>query len=1749
MSRYSGSVGRLSICVWTIVLCLLQSLAFATESMDLQRLKEQTRQEVRSLPMDSTTLHETLWRAGESFEKAGIFSQAVRYYKYLDSAWDKYPPGDSGRRRQLKEKIATLRTKQDVARLDAAASTADDSLVFYQKVYRPGQTLLCRLLLQRQGSVWLVLRPTGKEGTDNVQGEVLPVLYPSALAEEPLTLKLPKTPGDYVLSVYDGSGRFLTQGQFTILPEPEWGGKLKVETDGYPGLDGTPIRPGSEVTCLVHNAPEWVQGGGKNIWVGLYHAQDPQEGKRPINSWKISSKKQFTEFKTTIKEPGDYQLRVVREEGKERQLLLTTELKVGALRPVRQFDGAENDGPPLAFKARQKVQIANQGLELDRIGGMDPQCLIVPSWFAPSDLQHGLNHALVVNTDLKRGDGPKMELPDAGGTYDILYYEQRLALNKEATPVRLAQVRVEESVAAALFMPQRVFSPGANIRAAVRFGSNATNLRAYLLPQENLQLRADKAGYVSQKRFSLSLEAKSCPSGWCWLDMPVPLNPGTYLLALYDPKQLVAVQVVTVEDRPRQGAEVLVSQGAYLAGEPLRFKVFPPAEGMAFPGRVGLFQDEKEVKGANLYPQYMDYPLTLEAPKDPGEYELRFYLRKDAKKLQEQPVAQARVRFAGGADISPPDFKSMAPGISPEALAAFQGKGLLTGSSLAQFTLFNTVVTPDQELLLSYSIPRNLPACILMVPQGLQPQSLAQALKEAIKVHELNSAENVLTLRAPKSGDWDLCLYDTLQWAKAGTPGLITTLSFKVQGDGPERRLDSPPTALSQGDLVLRLHTGSREEPSKAERTLRLYPDGANIIRNPSAAIATVILERVIDGIFQAKLALQLEPGGYVLQLGDSPTTFPLRVVPNPNPPKKAAIGLMEKELIPLSLVTAEFSPASSWEKGWAWALAAKNASGEFQFVDPPRTVKKEQGNRVVRTALTLPRTQGEYRLCLWENVGSVDYANLPPTAVIQPLNVRLPQSYLQRHQPEVALRAYFATDDTLYAGMYTTGTYTASIDYDRSAWIGLLPASPPAPELSSEKIKKSALWSTALSGRDSGQWSFHTPEQPGDYQLVMYDGVKNGRLVLHRTISLREADLAMLNKAAEAEADAILQSLPGYEEDVDAIKKSIREEYENRLEVPQIRPVPVSPKMLQQLQGKVKEEASPPLSEEILALLAPKSACAATAGRDCEADIDLAIENMRKVNINFGDGVNVRQVVSELAVNMASDLVMGQEHVKQAKEYYDKTKKYYEQAMQLKAGVEKDGWQETVEGALWNSTQAMLNSCVTDGCLSKLGRKAIEHKLKGYNPRKMSKEEVEAWKKEYTRMVVLLDPDDLHALETQTAKFADLAGQLSVPDAGTKAKEMAKAAAINTMKSVTLSMVSKMPGWTAVKAYYETLNVLRGALIDKQTVDFMDAYRDKRDEGGTISQVNDILSAQQVSYITPALRKRIEDNPRGYLQYLSTANRALLKDGKPITLSPGEIDGVIMGYMEKWYQQEVQDKRKDKDYQEMKDAWYASDCQFEAYKAEVAKKDFFGTMSEFGGHLTSSLTGAMSGEKTFSSVTCARKALAFQNFLNLRGQIIQQMAGWQGGMDPACRLGSPQNKRLVDKLTCEAVLSPATYKAIMAANAEACGALPKPLPPAANPKFKELSKKGSRAIEVLLRVSGNTDVLRCLCNRHSVMGSSCSYHPELTKNSSPACDNPGAALHAGQLGLLSPESGNRPGQFGGLRRGQGRARIPPKGQ
>ncbi|SMD02246.1 hypothetical protein SAMN02746065_1223 [Desulfocicer vacuolatum DSM 3385] len=1682
---------------------------------DIQKYRQDLKQAVRTLPEASIVLHDKLFDTGQVFETVGVFSEARRAYQYLDLIWDKYPPTDNGRHQLLKKKIAALKKKQDTPLAGAFTLIKEDALGLYQEVYHPGQRLECRITRKQPGGVWLHLvpiTPSLDEQEKNRQ-TTLPVLYPTPALDNTLQVQLPDVPAEYMLNVYDSRGLFLTQKNISIQKPVGWAGKLKVETRGYPGLGGTAIAPGYEFNGVIHNSQAWLTGvKGKRPWVGLFRKETPDDSKKHITYWYINQKEEFTRVKYRIKEPGEYQLRIFSEDSKDQHLLLKVDLMVGNPQPVKLVKGFSTSGSFLVFDKKQRIEIAGSGLGLDVAQKPDFHCLVVPSWFAPKDIRHGLNHALSERHKFLGRPNLRVDLPQTGGSYDILYYPHWRSLKSQAPAKKLAVVQIKGKDYVKLVLPQTNYLPGANIRAGIHVGGDPGDLNAFLLPGEHLQVNTHKAKYVRNKRYAVSLNKNAYTDGSGWFDITAPLTPGHYFLTVYNRAQLCAALPLTIVAKEQAGALIQVAQGPYQTQMPFKYKVFQPVDGIPEYGIARFIKDEKEVLKQNLYKQYMDYPGSIKAPEEAGTYQILFFVKGD-----EQPKAQTSVTFFDKAKMVRPKTDPDASSISPEAVAAFGNKDRLEDSDFAQFNLFASRFVPGQEMLINYSIPQTLPACLVLLPKGPAPSSLARALKQALTVKKLDSHKDIITLTAPEPGSYRLYVYDTLQWTKAGPPSLITQMEFTVQ-DVYHTKIITPEPAFAKGNLVLTANTDPEPGFSRIFKDVYLYSEDINTVHNRPGSLAKARFKKIKENVFQAILSLDVEPGNYQLVMGGFKTAYPIRLTSPPTLSPKAEVHVTDSNIIPNGLTTIQLHPSSTWNDPLTWALAGEDDQGNIGFIHGPEIIKSTQG-RVIQTTLTAPTRPGEYHVCFWEGTGKEDFFDLPASAVRRTVNVRLDKRYLAVHQPEVELQAYFAQNKALYAGMHTTGRFTASIAYDPSAWIGILPKAVDLKNTDSAAARKAAIALINLGGKDRGTFSLRMPETPGRYQLCMYDNAKNGRLMLHRTIILDLPDMEHLEQVANEQADAFLEALPDYDEDIKAIEKIHQDQYEKNLEVPSLTPISVPPELLKQLEGRSDSAKRTILSQYILAIISPSSACAAgKEKKDCETDIDLALENMRKVNINFGDGVDLRRVVGELATKMATDLVMGQKHVAQAKAYYDKTQGYYDKAMKLKSNVEKNGWEEGVKGALWDSTQAMLKTCVTGDCLSRLGKKAIEHKLKSYNPLKMTPDQQAAWKKEYTRMVVLLDDNDLKELQKKTAKFADLAGQLSVPNPDAKALEMARAAAINTMKGATMAMVTKIPGWSAVKAYYETLNVLRGGLINAETVDFMDEYRKLRAEGGTISQVNDILSGRGANYLRTSLRNRIEANPKGYKEFLTPENRRLAIKGLPIKLDAQEIDDTVMGHLEKWYQKEKKDKGQDKFYKEMKDAWYNSKCKFDSYMTQVKGKSFFDTVKEGSSHLYDKASGLASGKQTYSSMTCARKALAFKSYLDLRAQVLQQMASWQG-KDGACQIGKIENQRLQDQLVCEALINPGSYKQIMAANAKACGALPKPLPPKSTPKVKELSKKATRAIEVLLKRSGNIKVLKCLCNRYSIMGSGCSYHPEPTKGRSPSCDNPGPPCMQGNWG------------------------------
>ncbi|MBU1344258.1 MAG: hypothetical protein KKE44_17920 [Proteobacteria bacterium] len=1712
MNTPKKSITILFVC-FMILVCGSSSPAQA----DIQQYRQDLKQSVKTLPEHSIVLQDKLLDAGQQFETVGIFSEARRVYQYLDLIWEKHPPADNTRHQLLKKKIASLKNKQDTPLAGALTLVEEDALGLYQDVFHPGQQLECRITQKKKGGVWLHLTPLdpSSDEKEKKRQDSLPILFPAPALDNNLQIQLPEVPAEYILNVYDSNGLFLTQKKITIQKPVEWAGKLKVETRGYPGLGSTALAPGAEFNGVVHNTQEWLAGvKGKRPWVGLFKKDAPDDSKKHITYWYIKQKTEFTRITYRIKEPGKYQLRIFSEDSSDRQLLLKVDLVVGDPQPVALVKEFSRSGSPLVFDKKQKIEIAGKGFGLDAAKNPDSYCLVVPSWFVPQDIRHGLNHALSMNKNFSGKSNLTMTLPETGGSYDILYYPHWRALKSQVSEKKLAVVQVKGNDTVKLVLPETSFLPGSNIRAGIHVGADASRLNAYILNRDYLQMTTYKAGYVRNKQSAVSLDATRYADGSGWFDITAPLIPGQYFLAVYNQSQLCAARPLSIVPKTQAGALIQVAQAPYQTKESFNFKTFPPAAGIPEYGFVRFMKDDKEVLKKNLYQQYMDYPVSVTAPKEAGTYQILFY-----NKGKDEPMAQTSVTFYEKADMPRPDADPDDSSISPEAIAAFGQKTLLEDADFAEFNLFADRFVPKQEILINYSLPETVTACLVLLPKGDAPASLAMALKQALTVKELDFHKDIITLTAPEPGSYVLYAYDTLQWTKAGPPSLITQMEFTVE-DVLHTTITTPESAFSKGNLVLTATTNPEPGFSQEFKTVYLYAEDINTIHNQPGSLAKAGFKKIKENVFQATLSVDVEPGNYQLLIDGLQTTYPIRLTAPLALSPNADIRVTDSDLIPNGLTTLELHPSSTWKNTLAWALAGKDSQGNIGFIHPPEVIKNSP-DRVIQTTFTAPVKPGEYRVCFWEGTGKEAFSTLPDSAAICIVNVRLDKEYQASHQPAVDLQAYFAQNKDLYAGMHTTGRFTASIAYDPSAWIGILPEAIILENTDSAVARDAALNRVDLRGKDSGDFSFLMPETPGRYQLCMYDSTKNGRLVLHRIITLAVPDMARLEQEENDAADAFLESLPDYDEDIKAIEKIHQDQYEQNLEVPTLKQISIPAELLKKLEGKNDSAKRAMISQYLLAMISPSPACAAgKEKRACEDDVDLALENMRKVNINFGDGVDLRNVVGQLATKTASDLLMGEKHIAQAKEYYDKTQGYYDKAMKLKINADENGWEDTVKGALWDSTKSMLQSCVTGDCLSKLGRKAIEHKLKGYNPLKMTPEEQAAWKQEYARMVVLLDDNDINALKKKTAKFADLAGQLSVPNADAKAIEMARSAAINTMKSATMAMVNKIPGWPAVKAYYETLNALRGALINSETVDFMDEYRKLRKEGGTISQVNDILSGRGANYLRTSLRSRIEANPKGYKEFLTPENRRLALRGKPINLDAKEIDKAIMSHLEKWYQKEQKDKSQDKFYEEMKDAWYNSKCNFESYMNQVKDKSFFDTVKEGSSHAYDKVSGLISGNQTYSSMPCARKALAFRSYLDLRAQVLEQMAGWQG-KNSACQLGKIENQQLQDQLVCEALTNPSFYKKTMAANAQACGALPKPLPPNSTPKIKELSQKAARAIEVLLKRSGNIDVLNCLCSRHTIMGSGCRYHPAPTKKSSPSCDNPGPPCIQGNWGCF----------------------------
>ena len=99
-------------CLWLCFVFLTGSPGFGTDQCrDLETDLEAGHS--NSAPGFSQASGYLVKKPVSSLRAAGIFSEARRCYQYLDFIWEKFPPTDPARHPALKQKIATLKKRQD----------------------------------------------------------------------------------------------------------------------------------------------------------------------------------------------------------------------------------------------------------------------------------------------------------------------------------------------------------------------------------------------------------------------------------------------------------------------------------------------------------------------------------------------------------------------------------------------------------------------------------------------------------------------------------------------------------------------------------------------------------------------------------------------------------------------------------------------------------------------------------------------------------------------------------------------------------------------------------------------------------------------------------------------------------------------------------------------------------------------------------------------------------------------------------------------------------------------------------------------------------------------------------------------------------------------------------------------------------------------------------------------------------------------------------------------------------------------------------------------------------------------------------------------------------------------------------------------------------------------------------------------------------------------------------------------------
>ncbi|MGE4293117.1 MAG: hypothetical protein AB7E32_13025, partial [Desulfovibrio sp.] len=477
-----------------------------------------------------------------------------------------------------------------------------------------------------------------------------------------------------------------------------------------------------------------------------------------------------------------------------------------------------------------------------------------------------------------------------------------------------------------------------------------------------------------------------------------------------------------------------------------------------------------------------------------------------------------------------------------------------------------------------------------------------------------------------------------------------------------------------------------------------------------------------------------------------------------------------------------------------------------------------------------------------------------------------------------------------------------------------------------------------------------------------------------------------------------------------------------------------------------------------------------AVADEGCGESLDKFIDQQRRIEATLGKTSNLSGAMKDLFWDVVGKSQFSKGFLENARKGLDLAGAGWDYG---KAGYDAYG-KDDAGGMALAMTQmtlkVMLDSCKTEADLKQFN--SLTRKLLASSLKKMSKEQ---------RKKVL---EQLSVALGRQKTYAEALGKALDYNPGTEGGQIAggeyKEALFTVTSGVVIAFFPQVGiAKSACKVAYEGLKATRDWVVDTNVADLYKAYREEVGGGGTGSRE---FYNMRSMHDSPARLKTIS--------LMRAMGIGYDKDGKELPIKDSDVDRFLEAKFKKWYEIEQEGEKRADAYSKIKDDYLTADASCKSgLRDRLWPKGLYGATYQYNKYMD----------------PCYYEKQMFEEYAKLRLRIRGELEKWrQKGKKGEC--DAERADYYSGSLACRLLSGGEdAYRSYFATVLNDCKLLPEPKEIMVE-KYKQRVEErftGMRSNNAtnLLQHMERVDLLNCLCNRYSIMGSNCSYHPEKLEN------------------------------------------------